>query len=73
MSGVMAATCFGEIWWYNGDEEPTVGSDKQAVDCSDTAFTFTEKDKDDQVLAQLREWIDESLAVSLRVFGAALQ
>ena len=73
LSGVMAGTCFGEISWYNGDEEPAVGPDKQAVDCSDTAFTFTEKDKNDQVLTQFSEWIDESLAVALRVFGAALQ
>ncbi len=73
LSGVMAATCFGEIWWYNGDEEPAVGPDKQAVDCSDTALTFTVKDRNDQVLTQFNEWIDESLAVALRVFGAALQ
>ena len=73
LSGVMAATCFGEIWWYNGDEEPSVGPDKQAVDCSDTAFTFTVKDRSEQVLTQFEEWIDESLAVALRVFGAALQ
>ncbi len=73
LSGVMAATCFGEVWWYNGDEEPAVGPDKQAVDCSDTAFTFTERDRNDQVLTQFNEWIDESLAVALHVFGAALQ
>ena len=73
LSGVMAGTCFGEIWWYNEDEEPAVGPDKQAVNCSDTAFTFTVKDRNDQVLTRFNEWIDESLAVALHVFGAALQ
>ena len=50
-----------------------MGPDKQAVNCSDTAFTFTVKDRNDQVLTRFNEWIDESLAVALHVFGAALQ
>lgn len=77
ISGVMAATTWAEIFHRNGDARDRFDGDDAGgpewIDCMDQSFTFTGEDDRDRLHEDLDRWIDECLAVAIRVFAMSIR
>ena len=74
VSGIMAVSAFVNIRHRPSEHEDDSGwhhSDRELVPCIDQVFTFTEADAGEQLLSDLDSWIDEALAVTLRILGTS--
>lgn len=74
VSGIMAVSAFAELLHRasaddHGVEQQQV--DRELVDCIDSEFTFNEADAGPQLRRDLESWLDDALAVTLRILGAA--
>ncbi len=73
VSGIMAVSAFAEIL-HRASAEAAVDQhhvDRELVDCIDSEFTFSEADAGPQLRRDLESWLDDTLAVTLRILGAA--
>ena len=74
VSGIMAVSAFAELLHRASADDD--GADQQHVDrelvhCIDSEFTFSEADASEQLNRDLESWLDDALAVTLRILGAA--
>ena len=73
-SGIMAVSAFAEIHHrspeFKGDSDRD-RSDRELVPCIDKVFSFTKDDAGEPLLRNLDSWIDEALAVTLRILGTS--
>ena len=73
VSGIMAVSAFAQIPHRPSEDEAADQTriDQELVPCIDQAFTFTEADAGDQLQSDLDAWIDETLAITLRILDDA--
>ncbi len=74
VSGIMAVSAFAEILHRasaDDDDADQHHVNRELVDCIDSEFTFNEADDGDQLHRDLESWLDDALAVTLRILGAA--
>lgn len=74
VSGIMAVSAFAEILHRASADDDAVDQhhvNRELVDCIDSEFTFSEADDGDQLRRDLESWLDDALAVTLRILGAA--
>ena len=74
VSGIMAVSAFAELLHRasaddHGADQQHV--DRELVDCIDSEFTFSKADAGEQLRRDLESWLDDAMAVTLRVLGAA--
>ena len=77
ISGVIAATAWAEIVHRNGESRTHYDEDHELgpewIECMDQSFTFTSEDESDRLHEDLDRWIDECLAVAIRVFALSIR
>lgn len=73
VSGIMAVSAFAEILHRasTDDDADQHQSNRELVDCIDSEFTFSEDDAGPQLHRDLESWLDDALAVTLRILGVA--
>ena len=77
VSGIMAISAFVQVRHSLSEHEDDEGdggrhlADRELVPCIDRVFTFTEDDAGEQLLSNLDAWIDEALAVTLRILATS--
>ena len=74
VSGIMAVSAFAELLHRASADDDGADQqhvDRELVDCIDSEFTFNKDDDSEQLRRDLESWLDDALAVTLRILGAA--
>ena len=75
VSGIMAVSAFAELLHRASADDHDAADqhhvNRELVDCIDSEFTFSEDDAGPQLHRDLESWLDDTLAVTLRILGAA--
>ena len=74
VSGIMAVSAFAELLHRASADDHSADQqhvDRELVDCIDSEFTFSKADAGEQLRRDLESWLDDAMAVTLRVLGAA--
>ena len=74
VSGIMAVSAFAELLHRASADDHSADQqhvDRELVDCIDSEFTFSKADAGEQLRRDLESWLDDAMAVTLRILGAA--